>query len=108
YGRKLTANDMEVESWLLHVAGQSVSAAAYSASLAAWDLAGAQMARFHEIYDFYVTPAAAYGAPKIGELTHSEKEAASLISEIEQLDAGGQQELIYEMFLPSLTYTPFT
>lgn len=109
YNRKLTAKDMEVESWLLHIAGQSVSAAVYSDSLAAWDVAAAKMAEFHEQFDFYVTPAAAYGAPKIGELTHSEESERKLISEISQLNnVVDQQALIYEMFLPSLTYTPFT
>lgn len=108
FGRKLTANDMEVETWLLHTAGQNVSAAAFSASLSAWDTAAEQMAAFHERYDFYLTPAAACGAPKIGELTHSDQEASELIEAVGRADAMKQQEIIYDMFLPSLTYTPFT
>lgn len=107
-GRKVTSNDIEVETWLLNVAGQHVSAAEFSSSLASWDVAAEQMANFHEIYDFYVTPAAAFGAPKIGELTHSDEKARQLIEEVEKLTPAGQQELIYDMFLPSLTYTPFT
>src|SRR5699024_6428695 len=35
-------------------------------------------------------------------------EAASYKTEIEKLPADKQQELIYEMFLPRLTYTPFS
>src|SRR5699024_11175663 len=108
FGRKLTAKDVEVETWLLHTAGQNVSAAAFSASLAAWDIAAEQMANFHETYDFYVTPAAAFAAPKIGELTHSDQQAKQLIEAIGRADAVEQQEIIYDMFLPSLTYTPFT
>src|SRR5699024_10453148 len=108
FQRELTADDVEVETWLLNVAGQNVSAAALSSSLASWDQAAEQMATFHETYDFYLTPAAANHAPKIGELTHSDEEAKQLIEKIAQLDSKGQQELIYEMFLPSLTYTPFT
>lgn len=108
FQRELTADDVEVETWLLNVAGQNVSAAAFSSSLASWDQAAEQMATFHETYDFYLTPAAANHAPKIGELTHSDEEAKQLIEKIAQLDSKGQQELIYEMFLPSLTYTPFT
>ena len=71
FGRAITADDIEIETWMLNEAGKSVSAAKYSASLASWDTAAAQMADFHETYDFYITPATAFTAPKIGELTHS-------------------------------------
>lgn len=107
-GRKVTEKDVEVETWLLNVAGQQVSAAAFSSSIASWDTAAEQMANFHQTYDFYVTPSAAFGAPKIGELTHSEEKAKQLIEQIQALNPTEQQELIYDMFLPSLTYTPFT
>lgn len=106
--RKVTEKDVEVETWLLNLAGQNVSAAAFSSSLASWDIAAEQMATFHDTYDFYVTPAAAFGAPKIGELTHSDDKANELIEQIHTLNPSKQQELIYDMFLPSLTYTPFT
>ncbi|MFS0674455.1 amidase [Ornithinibacillus sp. 179-J 7C1 HS] len=108
FGRELTADDMEVESWLLSVAGKSVTAAVFSESLSSWDVAAAQMAKLHSEYDFFITPATAYTAPKVGELTHSEEKQAELRERIMKLDKTGQQELIYEMFLPSLTYTPFT
>ncbi|WP_164670180.1 amidase [Virgibacillus doumboii] len=107
-GKPLTADDVEIETWLLNVAGKSVSAAEFSASLASWDVAAAKMATFHEIYDFYMTPATAYTAPKVGELTQSVNEQEKLCARIVESDKSEQQELIYEMFLPSLTYTPFT
>src|SRR5690606_35479734 len=103
-----TAEDMEIESWLLNIAGQSVSAAEFTSSLASWDTAAAQMAKLHEEYDFYITPATPFTAPKVGELTHSAESQMELRERIERLNKVGKQELIYEMFLPSLTYTPFT
>lgn len=106
--KKITADDVEIETWLLNIAGNNVSAAEFSLSLASWDVAAAKMAQFHQTYDFYITPASAFSAPKIGELSHSEKSEEELREQIESLDARKQQELIYEMFLPSLTYTPFT
>lgn len=106
--REITADDVEVETWLLNIAGRSVSAAEFSASLSAWDVAAKQMAEFHEVYDFYITPTCAYTAPKIGELTHSEEKEKLFIEKIATLNAKQQQSFIYEMFLPSLTYTPFT
>lgn len=107
-GRELTAQDVEVETWLLGQAGKNVSAAAFSNSLVAWDMAAEQMATFHETYDFYVTPAASYGAPEIGELTPSDEKAAHLIEQMNAKTPAAQQEFIYEMFLPSITYTPYT
>ncbi|MCM3609914.1 amidase [Planococcus sp. MERTA32b] len=108
-GRELTAADMEIESWLLSQAGLKVSAADYSASLASWDAAAAKMAAFHESYDFYLTPATAYPAPKVGELTHSRKSREALLSGWDRASTMiSQQQLIYDMFLPSLTYTPYT
>ncbi|MFA1819509.1 amidase [Virgibacillus oceani] len=107
-GRPLTKDDLEVETWLLNHAGKAVSAAEFSASLSAWDTAAAQMAVLHQTYDFYITPASAYAAPKIGELTHTEDEKDHLCLQIDTLTKNEQQELIYEMFLPSLTYTPFS
>ncbi|WP_067725156.1 amidase [Oceanobacillus damuensis] len=107
-GREITAEDVEIETWLLHEAGKSISAAAFSASLASWDIAAAQMAHLHRTYDFYITPATANTAPKVGELTFSEKEQEQLLSYMEKANRSGKQELIYDMFLPSLTYTPFT
>lgn len=107
-GGRITEEDVEVETWLLNLAGQNVSAAAFSNSLVAWDVAAEQMAKFHETYDFYITPAASFGAPEIGELTRSDAEAKRLIEQIHTLEPAEQQELIYEAFLPSIRYTPYT
>lgn len=107
-GRPLQKEELETESWMFYTAGKKVSAAAFSKSLQAWDAAAAAMANYHATYDFYLTPASAFSAPEIGELTHSDEEAAYYKMKIEELEGDKQQELIYEMFLPSLTYTPFS
>jgi len=106
-GRPITAGDMEIVSWVINVAGKSVTAAEFTNSLAEWDIAAAQMARFHESFDFYVTPATAFPAPKVGELTQSQQEVEELMK-VTDLVKTEQQKLVYDMFLPSLTYTPFT
>ncbi|QUW20499.1 amidase [Sporosarcina sp. Marseille-Q4063] len=107
-GRPITADDVEIETWMLNEAGKSVSAAEFSASLASWDTAAAQMAALHQTYDFYITPTNAFTAPKIGELTFSKANQEQMRSNISGVSGNKQQELIYDMFLPSLTYTPFT
>lgn len=107
-GRSITADDVEIETWVLSEAGKSVSAAAFSASLGSWDTAAAQMATLHQTYDFYVTPATAYTAPKVGELTFSTSEQEQLRAQIAEAAKADQQAVVYDMFIPSLTYTPFT
>ncbi|KKE78934.1 amidase [Oceanobacillus caeni] len=108
-GRELTAEDMEMESWVLHDAGKSVSAAMYTESLSSWDKAAGQMANFHRVYDFYITPATAFTAPRIGELTPSKEKHERFVEEVALAkNVEEQQQIVYDMFLPSLTYTPFT
>lgn len=105
--RPITVNDMEIVAWVLTVAGKSVTASDYTRSLEEWDVAAAQMADFHRTYDFYVTPATANAAPKVGELTHTEQEIAELLK-VHDISKKEQQKLVYDMFEASLTYTPFT
>ncbi|RKQ34586.1 amidase [Oceanobacillus halophilus] len=109
-GRKITAEHVEIEPWVLHQAGKSVSAAMYSKSLSSWDLAAEKMANFHRMYDFFITPATAYTAPKIGELTPNQADCDKLADAIDEASGNteNQQQIVYDMFLPSLTYTPFT
>lgn len=107
-GRSITHDDVEIETWLLNQAGKTVSAAEFSSSLASWDIAAAEMAKFHETYDLYLTPATADTAPKVGELTHSKEKQLELREQMETSAPLKKQEIIWDMFLPSLTYTPFT
>lgn len=106
-GRPITFNDMEIVSWVLTAAGKHVTASEFTQSIAQWDVAAAQMAEFHQTYDLYVTPATAYSAPKIGELTHNQKEITELLK-VSELTKSEQQKLVYDMWEASLTYTPFT
>lgn len=107
-GRKITEEDVEIETWVLNVAGKHVSAIEFSNSLLAWDQAAEQMTAFHESYDLYLTPTTAYPAPKVGELTPTLAEKEHILLKLEQEKRENYQDFIYEMFLPSLTYTPFT
>ncbi|QFK71200.1 amidase [Pradoshia sp. D12] len=106
-GRPITVNDIEIVTWVLRTAGQNVSAVQFTRSLAEWDTAAAQMARFNEDYDLYLTPATAFSAPKVGELTHTDEQSLQLLK-VNELKPSEQLAMVYEMFKPSLTYTPFT
>ncbi|UTR05073.1 amidase family protein [Alkalihalobacillus sp. LMS6] len=107
-GRALREEELETESFVLSEAGRHVSAAQYASSLTAWDEHAAKAMAFHQNYDLYLTPGTASIAPKIGELTPSLEEEQRLKDSVQRLGAQDQLDLVYEMFLPSLTYTPFT
>lgn len=106
-GRTVKREDMELITWVLYQAGLNITAAEYSRSLSAWDAAAAQMAVFHMDWDLFLTPTTAFPAPEVGELAHSSKEEEALLS-IGELNKAEQQQLVWDMFEPSLTYTPFT
>ena len=106
-GREITEDDIELEGWLMHVAGKSVSGADFSVSLASWDTVAAQMAKLHETYDFYITPATADVASKIGQLEVPDEKKEEYLKKIHEGTKEDKLQLVYDMFLPSLTYTPF-
>ncbi|KQL57608.1 MULTISPECIES: amidase family protein [Bacillaceae] len=106
--RVLTGDDFETEAFVLAETGKNVGAADYANSLTSWDQHAATAMEFHETYDLYLTPSAASIAPKIGELTPSPDDELEMKDRIQQLGVKDQLAFVYEMFLPSLTYTPFT
>lgn len=106
-GRSITADDVEIITWVLNVAGHNVSAKDFVLSLEQWDVAAAQMAVFHETYDFYVTPTNAFPPAKVGELMPNEEQRKHLLT-ISELSAAEQIEMINQMFEASLKRTPFT
>lgn len=105
--KQITKGELDPFTYALHETGKRITAADYSISLDGWDEASHVMHRFHEMYDLYLTPTNALHAPEIGELAPTQSMLRQ-IDNISQLDKKSQLALIYDMFLPSLTYTPFT
>ncbi|UFT98653.1 amidase [Radiobacillus kanasensis] len=106
-GRDVTLDDVELITWALYQSGKYVTASEFTQSLTEWDNASAKMADLHKEYDFYITPTNADVAPRLGELEVSEEIKERLIH-IARKTKKEQQRLVYDMFLPSLTFTPFT
>ncbi|WP_340022112.1 amidase [Paenibacillus sp. FSL K6-1096] len=106
-GRTIRAEEVDIVTWVLAEAGKQVSAAEFVHSLHEWDVAAAQMAALMDRFDLYITPANADSAPKVGELTQNAEEISELM-QVSGLPKDAQRRMIYEMFEPSLTYTPFT
>lgn len=106
-GRAIRADDVDIVTWVLGEAGKNVMASEFVHSLNEWDIAAAQMSSLFKRYDLYVTPTNADSAPKIGELTQQADEIEKLVH-VSEMSKEDQRRMIYTMFEPSLTYTPFT
>ncbi|WP_206023742.1 amidase [Saccharibacillus alkalitolerans] len=106
-GRAIRPDEVDIITWVFAEAGKNVSAAEFVHSLNEWDVAAAQMAELSARYDLYVTPAAAFQAPRVGELTHKPGEIAPWMR-VSELSTNEQRQMLYDIFERSLTYTPFT
>ncbi len=105
--KPISQEEIDPFTYALHETGKLITAADYSESLDGWDEASRKMHVFHDTYDLYLTPTNADQAPEIGALAPSE----SMVKQIKAISAQTKDHrlgLVYEMFLPSLTYTPFT
>ena len=107
FGRPLLRQDMELITWSLWQTGKKLSAADYSISLAAWDIAAEQMANFNQQFDLYLTPTTAHTAPLISAQLQTD-ECIALMEKTDTLNNSRQLQLIWDMFEPSLTLSPFT
>ncbi len=70
-GRAWTESDIESVTWRLAEMGRTMGGVAYAAARAAFDLAGREMARFHERYDVVLQPTLAQPPVAIGVLSLS-------------------------------------
>ncbi|MHC5249013.1 amidase [Enterococcus sp. LJL90] len=106
-GKALTQKDMELITWGLYQYGTNVPVEKYIQALQLWDSAAEAMEKLFSDYDLLLTPTTAFPAPRIDQELQSDSIRQQL-SVIEGLSVGQQGELIYQMFEPSLTLSPFT
>jgi len=109
-GRKPKSSDFELTTWLLGLLGKAFTAEDFVLALRQWDEAARIMASFHEEYDLYLTPTAAFPPAKIGELAPKGYErfgmkGINLFNLAKLLKKSGMAE---EMALQALERTPFT
>ncbi|MBF0778805.1 amidase [Streptococcus cuniculi] len=105
--RQLKIDDMELMTWAIYQSGQTIPAYRYSQILQDWDQYSAKMAAFHENYDLLLTPTVAEVAPKHGQFA-LDKQLSEKLRHMADYDMEEQQELIWQMFEKSLSWTPFT
>lgn len=106
-GRQVVRSDMEDMSWLIYQSGKSILASDYSRVLDQWDLASATMHAFHQTYDIFIQPTNAFEAPLISQYGVMDK--VHLWAEhIETVSQQEKEQIVWDMFIPGLTLTPFT
>lgn len=107
FGREIQQSEVEPLTWALGETGKHITAAQYSEALGKWDHAGYVMDQFLNDYDFLLTPTTAWPAPKVGDPLISPENQQKL-TQISQFSPKAQQQLIYDQWLPALTWSPFT
>lgn len=105
--REIVRTDMEDMTWLIYQMGKNILASEYSRVLDDWDRANAIMSIFHQTYDVFITPTNAYEAPKVNEygVLPEVKNWANNVTDVSQIE---KEKIVWDMFLPGLTLTPFT
>lgn len=105
--RPVTRHDMELLSYALWQTGKNISAADYSLALSSWDRAGYLHDQLHDTYPLFLTPTNAQPAPRVDD-DPVKPVYRKQMEHITELSPKEQQQLIYDQWLPALTYTPFT
>lgn len=106
-GRAVTAEDVEPVTWAIYQAGLHTTAADYSRSLDVWDQAAEAYSHFHDSYDLLLTPTTAKTAPRID----AELQSPAIVDKMKhaaELAPDEQKQLVWDLFEPSLAYSPFT
>lgn len=105
--RPVQKHEMELLTWALWQTGKNITAGEYSNALAKWDEAAFKHHLAHQKYDLLLTPTCAQPAPHFDDPLVSAEYVAQM-NHIDQLNPNEQRQLIYDQWLESLTYTPFT
>ena len=98
---------MELLTYALWKTGVNVSAAQYSEALSQWDHASYIHDQLHDQYPLFLTPTNAQPAPRVDHdlIKPTDRKRMENITEFSPVE---QRQLIYDQWLPALTYTPFT
>ena len=103
-------DDFELDTRALALLGRSLSAGEYVTARKRWNLFARALGRFHERYDLYLTPTAAYPAARIGELALPAAQRAALKGVL-ALDLGKallRSGIVDKLAHENLKRTPFT
>ena len=108
--RKLSKNDMELSTWLLHKLGGVTSAGEFVRAIKYWDELARKLGSFFTEYDLYLTPTTAYPPTKIGalDLTKKEELLINFLTTFGLTKIFKSSGMAMDIGLKNLKYTPFT
>lgn len=108
--RRPRKSDFEATTWMLGLLGKAFSAADFVHAMKEWHKLGRVMGTYHEKYDLFLTPTAAFPPVRIGELQPKPAEKV-LMSVINFFGAGKLLKasgIVDQLAEQSLSKTPFT
>ncbi len=107
-GRRLTIKDVELNTWALHMLGQSFTAGEYAYQKNKWNDLARRAAAFHEQYDLLLTPTLASPPPKLRAL-HNSKAENGLLNLLRLLGAKRLLKANIDQFADKIFgFIPFT
>ncbi len=109
-GRPARPVDVEPTTWLLGLLGRTYSAADFAAARHSWNAHARAFGRFHQTYDFLLTPTLAAPPVRIGELQPKPTEQL-LLKLVNTFGLGGlirRSGIVEQLAEQSLEKTPYT
>lgn len=106
-GRDLAPEDVELLTWGLYQAGQSLTDADLDQAWAVLKQMEEDLHYFYQDYDLLITPTTATSAPE-ADYYHMGAEFQPLMRDMSALDKDTRVQLIYDQWLSAWTNTPYT
>jgi amidase len=110
YGKSTVKRNIEPITRLMAMLGSAVTAEEYVSARLRWNEFGRQMARFHEQYDFYLTPVLAEPPVAIGSLAPSrlERVGIKMVETLKLARPAVRHGWVAQLAQDSLEKMPFT
>lgn len=105
--RPIEKSDVELQTWLIYEAGKHVTAAHYSQLLDEWDKASAQMHRYHEQFDIFVTPTTSQAAPLLDTYGVNDTKLQRHALHVADYSPREKLQMVADIFSEGLEKTPF-
>ena len=105
--RHVEINDVDWTTWALYQLSKDTTKEDITAAWTSVQQISEQMAAFHEQYPLFLTPTTASTAPLVND-TLMHEEDIEKIKTMESLSKEEKQQLVYDQWLPALTYSPYT
>ncbi|MGX7419188.1 amidase family protein [Carnobacterium gallinarum] len=105
--RHVTSEDVDITTWALYQTSKDLTKNDVDEAWSSIHVATSQMQQFYQEYTLFLTPTTASTAPLVSDRLIKDGDSQR-IENMVTLSKEEKRKLIYEHWLPALTYTPFT